>query len=146
MTDASAREAFLAGERLDDVALYLSESFVDDVDSLADRGERTADGVVLVVDGDRGRHVFRSMTGMDAMDFAGTAMQHPGTIADDLASGSCPNASDGPQEHAVQFTFAFAEAQNEEVGGMYAEGAVVHAYVYCSCGTAYSDKWVADEA
>ena len=145
MTDASAREAFLAGERPDDVALYLSESFVDDVASLSDRGERTEDGVVLVVDGDRGRQVFRTMTGMDAMDFAGTAMQNPGTIDADLASGTGPNATDGPQAHEAQFTFAFAEAQNEEVGGLYAEGDVIHAYVYCSCGTAYSDKWVAGD-
>lgn len=145
MTDVSAREAFLAGERPDDVALYLSESFVDDVDSLADRGERTDDGVVLVVDGDRGRHVFRSMTGMDAMDFAGSAMQTPGSIEATLAGGECPNATDGPQDHRPQFTFAFSEAQNDEVGGMYAEGAVVHAYVYCSCGSAYSDKWVAGD-
>lgn len=145
MTDSSVRESFLAGERPDDVALYLSESFVDDVESLADRGERTDNGVVLVVDGDRGRQVFRSMTGMDAMDFAGSAMQNPGTVEATLADGECPNAADGPQDHQPQFTFSFAEAQNEEVGGMYAEGPVVHAYVYCSCGTAYSDKWVAGD-
>jgi hypothetical protein len=139
----SPRDEFLAGERPDDVALYLSESFVDDVDALTDRGERTDEGVVLVVEGDRGRSVFRSMTGMDAMDFAGTAMQNPGTVDRDLTTGECPNAADGPQDHHVEFTFAFAEEQNEDVGGLYAEGNVVHAYVYCSCGTAYADKWVA---
>lgn len=137
--------SFLAGDRPDDVALYLSESFVDDVDALADRGERTDHGVVLVVAGDRGRSVFKSMTGMDAMDFAGRAMQQPGTVAHDLTAGECPNAADGPQDHDVQFTFAFAEEQNQEVGGLYAEGDVVHAYVYCACGTAYADKWVAGE-
>lgn len=145
MTDSSVREAFLAGERPEDVALYLSESFVDNVESLAEQGQRTEDGVVLVVDGDRGRSVFKSMTGMDAMDFAGSAMQNPGTIDHDLTGGECPNAADGAQEHDPQFTFAFAEEQNEEVGGLYAEGDVVHAYVYCSCGTAYSDKWGAGE-
>lgn len=142
MTDSSLA-AFLAGERPDDVALYLSSSFVDDVEALADRGERTDDGVVLVVAGERGRRVFQSMTGMDAMEFAGNAMQHPGTIDHDLTAGECPNAAAGPRDHDVEFTFAFVEAQNKDVGGLYAEGDVVHAYVYCSCGTAYADKWVA---
>jgi len=146
MTDSSVRAAFLAGERPEDVALYLSASFVDNIDSLAEQGQRTEDGVVLVVDGDRGRSVFKSMTGMDAMDFAGNAMQNTGSIDRDLTGGECPNAAEGPQEHTPEFTFAFTEAQNEEVGGMYAEGDVVHAYVYCSCGTAYSDKWLAGEA
>lgn len=41
--------------------------------------------------------------------------------------------------------FAFAEEQNGEVGGLYAEGEVIHAYVACTCGQRYSDKWVADE-
>lgn len=144
MTDSSL-EAFLAGNRPDDVALYLSESFVDNVEALADSGDRTEHGVVLVVEGERGRSVFKSMTDMDAMDFAGTAMQSPGTIDHDLTDGECPNAADGPQDHHVEFTFAFAEEQNEEVGGIYAEGDVVHAYVYCSCGTPYSDKWVAGD-
>jgi hypothetical protein len=31
------------------------------------------------------------------------------------------------------------------VGGLYAEGAVVHAYAHCECGTSYSDRWVVDE-
>lgn len=145
MIDSSVRNAFLTGERPEDVALYLSESFVDNIESLAAQGERTEHGVILIVDGDRGRSVFKSMTGMDAMDFAGSAMQNPGTIDSDLTGGACPNAAEGPQEHDVEFTFAFTEAQNEEVGGLYAEGDVVHAYVYCSCGTAYADKWVAGD-
>jgi hypothetical protein len=31
------------------------------------------------------------------------------------------------------------------VGGVYAEGDVVHAYAQCACGTAYSDRWVVDD-
>jgi hypothetical protein len=31
------------------------------------------------------------------------------------------------------------------VGDIYAEGDVIHGYVSCSCGTAYSDKWVVGE-
>lgn len=162
-------QAFLAGDRPDDVVLFLSDSFVEDTDALADFGERVeraeqssaerasgeqpratddgddVGGVMLVVDGERGRSVFKRMTGMDAMSFAGAAMDNPGSIDRTLAGGDCPEAASGPQEHRPEFVFAFAEAQNEEVGGMYAEGDVIHAYVYCSCGTAYSDKWVAGE-
>ncbi|MFP9191338.1 DUF5807 family protein [Natronosalvus vescus] len=135
-----AREAFLAGERLEDVALFLAESYVSD-DRLADYGETVEGGVLIVVDGERGRNAFNAATGTDAMGFARQAMEHEGIIDDDLAGGTCP---DNPDEgdHAVQFVFAFAEAQNEDVGGVYGEGDVIHAYARCTCGTAYSDRWV----
>ncbi|PSP54908.1 hypothetical protein BRC82_07860 [Halobacteriales archaeon QS_1_67_19] len=136
------REQFLAGERPDDVALYLADSFVDgDGGGLADHGEQVEDGVVLVVEGDQGRSVFKTATGMDAMGFAKRAMGTDGEIDRDLAGGACPDC-----EGAVEFVFAFAEEQNEEVGGLYAEGDVIHAYAYCDCGTPYADKWVADDA
>lgn len=140
-------DAYLAGDRTDDVALYLSESYVSDVDTLADRddAERVADGVVLVVDGERGRSVFQKLTGMSAMDFGSAAMDNPAHVEGDLVGGDCPDATGGPGGHDPEFVFSFAEAQNDDVGGLYAEGDVIHAYVYCSCGTAYSDKWVAGE-
>ena len=139
-------DAYLAGDRTDDVALYLSESYVSDIDTLADRedAERVADGVVLVVDGERGRSVFQSITGMGAMDFGSAAMDNPGHVDSDLSGGECPHAGDG-DEHSARFAFSFAEPQNEEVGGLYADGDVIHAYVYCSCGESYSDKWLAGE-
>lgn len=138
-----SRDEFLAGERLDDVALYLSDDAVDDPGALADRGERVEDGVVLVVDGERGRSAFSAATGTDAMGFAKTAMDRDGEIHRDLTGGGCPE-DDGEGSHAVRFLLAFAEEQNEDVGGIYAEGNVIHAYAQCSCGVAYSEKWVAD--
>jgi len=140
-------DAYLAGDRTDHVALYLAESYVSDVDELADRddAERVGEGVVLVVDGERGRSVFQKITGMAAMDFGSAAMDNPGHVDSDLVGGDCPHAADGPEEHTPEFVFSFAEAQNEEVGGMYADGDVIHAYVYCSCGETYSDKWVAGD-
>lgn len=139
----SKREQFLAGERLDDVAFFLSESFVDDLAELEGRGERVEGGVVIVVEGDRGREAFKAATGIDPMNFAGTAMGTEGHVDSDLAGGVCPNAE--PGSHDIQFTFAFAEGQNEDAGGIYAEGDVVHAYAYCACGTAFSDRWVVGE-
>lgn len=136
----SKREQFLAGERPDDVAFFLAESFVDDLDALEGKGERVEDGILIVVDGDRGREAFRAATGMDAMNFAGAAMGTEGHIDRDLAGATCPSTETGA--HEIQFTFAFAEEQNEEVGGIYAEGDVIHAYAYCACGTAFSEKWV----
>ncbi|WP_132058947.1 DUF5807 family protein [Halorussus amylolyticus] len=132
------REQFLAGDRPDDVALYLADSFVEG-DGLAKHGEDTDRGVVLVVEGEQGRSVFQTATGMDAMGFAKRAMGTDGDIDRDLAGGTCPDCDGDPE-----FIFAFAEAENEEVGGLYAEGDVIHAYAYCDCGTAYADKWVAD--
>jgi hypothetical protein len=135
------REQFLAGERPEDVALFLPDSFVEgDGDGLAQHGEQADDGVVLVVEGDQGRSVFKTATGIDAMGFAKQAMGTEGEISRDLSGGTCPDC-DGD----VEFVFAFAEEQNEEVGGLYAEGDVIHAYAYCDCGTAYSDTWVAGE-
>ena len=136
----SKRERFLAGERPDDVAFFLSESHVGDLDALAEQGERVEDGVLLVVEGDSGRGAFEAATGMDPMNFAGAAMGTEGRIDRDLAGGTCPGTETGA--HEIQFTFAFAEGQNQEVGGIYAEGDVIHAYAYCSCGTAFSEKWV----
>ncbi|WP_254525211.1 DUF5807 family protein [Natrinema caseinilyticum] len=142
------REEFLAGERPDDVALYFADSYVSD-DRLEQFGDRVDDGVLIVVDGERGRNAFRAATGTGAMEFAKSAMNLEGDVDDDLAGGQCPEASDTEASdddgHAVQFVFAFAEERNEDVGGIYAEGDVIHAYAQCTCGTAYSDRWNATD-
>ena len=142
MTDSAT--AFLAGERPDDVAIYLSAAVVDDLEKLDGCGDRAADGLLLIVDGERGRGAYKTATGVDAMAFAKEAMGTEGEIDDELIGGTCPATDGDGDAHDTQFVFAFAEAQNEEVGGLYAEGDVIHAYARCECGTAYSEKWVAD--
>ncbi|MXV60745.1 hypothetical protein GS429_01390 [Natronorubrum sp. JWXQ-INN-674] len=141
---SNPREEFLAGERPEDVALFLADSYVSD-DRLERFGDRVEGGVLIVVDGESGRNAFQAATGTEAMQFAKSAMELEGIIDDDLAGGQCPEAPTD-EDHAVQFVFAFAEEQNEDVGGIYAEGDVVHAYAKCACGTAYSDKWNAADA
>ncbi len=141
MTDD--RREFCAGDRPDDVAIFFAESFVSD-DRLAEFGQQIEGGTLLIVDGEAGRRAFQAATGTGAMEFAGAAMKREGTIDRPLTGGTCPDEGDG-EDHAVEFLFAFAEAQNEDVGGLYAEGAVIHAYVQCACGTAYSDRWLAEE-
>ncbi|ELZ01500.1 hypothetical protein C482_06989 [Natrialba chahannaoensis JCM 10990] len=158
---STPREEFLAGERPDDIALFLAESYVSD-DRLESFGESVEDGVLIIVDGDRGRNAFEAATDSQAMEFAQSAMGLEGLIDSDLAGGRCPErpagdaTSDGDacgegdnhdhnhdhdHEHNIQYVFAFAEEQNEDVGGIYADGDVVHAYAQCSCGTAFSDRW-----
>lgn len=141
----SDREAFLAGDRPDEVAFFLHEDAVSGIDALAETGERTENGVVLVVEGETGRSAFQSATGIDPMAFAQDAMGTDGEIATNLTGGVCP-ASDADEVnspgHEVRFLFAFAEEQNEEVGDLYAEGDVIHAYAACACGERYSQKWV----
>lgn len=133
------REEFLAGERPSDVHVFLNEDAVGDLDALEPHGERVENGIALVMDGEQARDVFRRTTGIDPMALAQEAMGTDGTVARDCASATCPDGEgDG---HAPDFVFAFAEEQNEEVGGIYAEGPVIHAYVACECGTRYSDKW-----
>jgi hypothetical protein len=127
---------FLAGERLDDVAFFLSDQYLDEGGTLADRGEAVDGGVVLVEPGERGRQLFTSGTGLDVMQFAQKAMGVEGHVDRDLAGGESPDGA------PAQFVFAFAEAQNEGVGGIYAEGDVIHAYAYGEDGTAFSDRWV----
>ncbi|MFC6989668.1 DUF5807 family protein [Haloplanus sp. GCM10025708] len=131
-------DEFLAGERLDHVALYLTHEYLDSEGKIANYGEAVDGGVVLVVPGDEGRRLFTAGTGMDAMNFARKAMGTDGHIDRDLTGGDCPG--DGE----VKFVFAFAEEQNEEVGGIYADGDVIHAYAYCDDGTAFSDRWVVE--
>jgi len=140
------REQFLAGEAPDSVVLYLADSTVDDIDTLAERSyaERAEEGVVLIVPGERGRALLPKLVGEDAMDFAGTAMRNESHVDRNLAGGDCPD-DDGEGDHEAAFVFAFAEEENEEVGGRYEEGDVIHAYARCTCGTAYSDRWVVDE-
>ena len=166
------REAFLAGERPDDVAIYVGDAAIDDPDRLAAYGERLDDGVLLVVDGDRGRNVFDSATGVDPMAFARQAMGTTGEIDRELRGGRCPemvgaddreesDREDGDREdgdcqdtdspaaetddvHKLRYLFSFAEAQTDEVDGIYAEGDVIHAYAQCSCGVAYSDRWLVE--
>jgi hypothetical protein len=140
----SAREQFLAGERPDDLALFLAESYLTDPDAVGGHAERVEDGVVLVVDGERGRELFGRVTGVGAMEFAQQAGRE-GHVERDLAGGECPEDGDGG-EHHVEFVLAFAQEQNREAGGLYAEGDVVHAYAYCACGEAYSERWVAGAA
>lgn len=132
-------EDFLSGERLDDVAIYVSAAATDDVGVLTAHGIETENGVVLVVPGERGRRAFSNATGLDPMAFAREAMRTEGAIDSDLASGTCPECGSDD----LRLVFAFAEEQNEGVGGLYAEGDVVHAYARCGCGSAYSDRWVA---
>ncbi len=140
----TALDEFLAGERPDDVAIYLSDDAVTDPDRLVTVGERVPDGVVIVVDGDRGRAAFQSATGVGAMEFAGAAMGRDGEIDRTLTDGRCPDAADDESDHAVRFLLAFAEERDESVGGIYADGDVIHAYAACGCGTAYSEKWVVE--
>jgi hypothetical protein len=169
MTDGS-REAFLAGERPDDVFVYLADRAVSGIETLAEHGQRVNGGIVLVLDAERGRRVVNRATGTEAMDLASAAMDTEGEIdLDPEVAGACPAAAaaepdpgsnpntesadrsavpgPGTSEgtHALQYVFAFAEERNEEVGGIYAEGDVIHAYAVCTCGTAYSDRWVANE-
>ncbi|TKX81915.1 DUF5807 family protein [Halorubrum sp. SD626R] len=141
----SKLDAFLAGERLDDVVFYLNDAYLDDDSRLRNVGTETDGGVRLILDGETGRSAFEAGTGMGAMEFAKTAMGAEGTIARSLDGGECPfsdDAGEDSDDHAVSFVFAFAEAQNEEVGGLYAEGDVVHAYARCACGESYSHKWI----
>ncbi|GAB3420903.1 DUF5807 family protein [Haloparvum alkalitolerans] len=136
-------DAFLSGDRPDDVVLFISDSYLDDDSRLREVGRETDGGVRVVVDGETGRSAFKAGTGMDAMAFAKEAMANEGEIAHTLDGGACPFADEDPEaDHEVRFVFAFAEAQNEEVGGLYAEGDVVHAYAHCACGESYSHKWV----
>jgi len=143
----SKLDEFLAGERLDDVVFYVSDAHLDDDSRLRNVGTETDGGVRLILDGETGRSAFQAGTGMAAMEFAKEAMGTEGTIARSLDGGECPFADeDEPDaEHRVRFVFAFAEAQNEEVGGLYADGDVVHAYAHCTCGGSYSHKWVVGE-
>jgi len=146
-----SRRVFLAGERPDDVLMYFSNDAVDGVDRLAGAGERVADGVVLVVEGERGRAAFQRAVGVDPMEFSQQAGAARSSIAADCTDGVCPDAEDAgadeaePADHAVRFLFAFVQEQNDEVGDIYAEGDVVHGYAQCACGTAYSERWVVSE-
>ena len=142
---AAARyRAFLRGERPDDVLIYLHEEGVGSMDDLLEIGTRVEDGVVLVLPGEDGKAAFERATGLDPMDFAGLAMDTDGDVDDDCAGGGCPDAASDPDsDHYAKFVFAFVEAQNEGVGGIYAEGDVIHGYAACACGTTYSEKWVA---
>ncbi|PSQ56541.1 MAG: hypothetical protein BRD23_09335 [Halobacteriales archaeon SW_9_67_25] len=146
MTD-SDRTAFLAGDRPEDVLAYLSERAVSDPGALKEYGERVADGIVLVLPGDDARGVFQRAAGIDPMAFAKDAMDTAGEVRRDCTGGVCPasRSREGGSDHRARFVFAFAEEQNEAVGGPYAEGDVIHAYVACTCGQRYSDKWVAGE-
>lgn len=174
MTDGrSPRTAFLAGERPDDVLVYLAASAVSGIETLAERGERIGEGIALVLDAERGRRVARRAMGTDPMDLAGRAMSTDGRIDLRAFRGDCPAAGgsaspdaadpentvdpdritdaegDGGEDgksHALKYVFAFAEERNEEVGGIYAEGDVIHAYAVCDCGIAYSDRWVARDS
>lgn len=133
--------AFLSGERPEDVLIYLNDAVVSNADALAEHGDRVDGGTVLVLPGERGRSVFEQIVGVPPMTFAGTAMETDGTVADDCTGGECPNAAtDG--DHRVRVLLAFAEEQNEEAGGLYAAGDVIHAYAGCVCDTTYSDRWV----
>jgi hypothetical protein len=138
------RRQFLDGERPDEVLLFFAESAVSDLGTLTQHGEAVPRGVSLVLDAERGRSAFEGATGVDPMTLAGAAMDAEGAIDLESFAGDCPE-TDGmdADEHAPQFVFAFAEERNEEVGGIYAEGDVIHAYAVCECGGVYSERWVA---
>jgi hypothetical protein len=145
MTDGD-REAFLAGDRPDDVHVYLDETAVSNPDALESHGERVDGGIVLVLPGETARSLFQQAAGIDPMAFAREAMDTEGEVFPDCTGGICPASDgDGSDDHRARFVFAFAEEQNEEAGDLYAEGDVIHAYVACACGERYSEKWVAGQ-
>ena len=137
-------QAFLAGERLDDVAIFIDERQLGDDHNLGEAGAEVDTGIVLVVPGEAGRNAFQGATGIGAMEFAKEAMGRDGEIESTLAGGVCPDDDgDDGETHTIEFVLSFAEAENEEVGGLYAEGDVIHAYAHCSCGVNFSHKWLA---
>lgn len=138
----SQREEFLTGARPADVHIFLHESALSNAEALASHGEAVGAGTVLVLDGEKARSTFQTATGIDPMEFAQEAMGTDGEIDEECTDGICPDGTG--EEHYPKFIFAFAEEQNEAVGGLYAEGPVIHAYAACACGTRYSDKWVAE--
>lgn len=136
-------DAFRDGDRHDDVVIYLSDAFLDPGSKLYEMGEAREEGVLLVVPGEKGRDAFQAGTGMEAMEFAGAAMDRDGDIAATLDAGVCPDTSVAADDtHELEFVFAFTEPENPDVGGLYADGDVLHAYAHCACGTSYSHKWV----
>lgn len=136
-------DAFRDGNRHDDVAMYLSDAFLDQGSKLYEMGETREKGVLLIVPGEKGRNAFQAGTGMKAMEFAGAAMDREGDIAATLDAGHCPDTgAETDSSHDVEFVFAFTEPENPDVGGLYADGDVLHAYAHCACGTSYSHKWV----
>ena len=137
------RRAFLAGDEPDEVLIFFAESAVSDLGSLSQHGEQVSRGVVLVLEAERGRSAFEGGTGIDPMALASSAMKAEGDLDLESFEGACPEGDD--DEHAPRFVFAFAEEQNADVGEIYAEGDVIHAYAVCECGAAYSDRWVVDE-
>ena len=137
-------EQFLAGERLDDVAIHIDEGQLGDDHNLGSAGSEVDTGIVLVVPGEAGRNAFQAATGIGAMEFAKEAMGRDGEIESRLAGGVCPDGDgDDSEPHNIEFVLSFAEAKNEEVGGMYEDGDVIHAYAHCSCGVNFSQKWLA---
>jgi hypothetical protein len=84
------------------------------------------------------------------MSFAGRARDRESHVDRDCTGGVCPDAGAGDdgdrtEDHHVRFLFSFAEAEQPDGDGIYTEGDVVHAYAQCSCGVAYSDRWVVGE-
>lgn len=153
----TARSEFLAGERPDDIAIYLADEHLRNAEALADRAERVEGGYVLVLEGERGRRVFQKVAGEAPMEFAQEATEREGPIERGLTGGVCPEGdgdtdtdtdvdadahSDAGADHAVRFVLAFAQEQTDDVGGLYEEGDVIHAYARCSCGASFSDRWV----
>ena len=138
-------DGFLAGDRLEDVAIYINDTVLGDDHNLGSAGEELDTGIVLVIPGETGRNAFEQATGIGAMEFAKEAMGREGHIEPDLSGGVCPDYDDGEDSdaHRTEFVLSFAEAQNEEVGGLYEEGDVIHAYAHCSCGVNFSQKWLA---
>jgi len=140
------QEAFLAGRCPDHVGIYHAEETLTDRGSIERFGERVAGGVMLVVEGDRGRAAFEKAIGEDPMAFARSAGDRDGRVDRDITGGSCPESvgEDGDDEggHRAQVIFAFVQEQLDDADGIYTEGDVMHAYVRCACGVDYSEKWL----
>jgi hypothetical protein len=136
------RAEFLAGARPQDVVLYFANEAVDDPEQLAEHGETVEGGLVLTLPGEQGRSVFQTATGTDPMAFARQASGVEATVDADLLGGTCPDEGDD-DTHDARFLFAFSEDQKEDMEGLYERGDVIHAYVQCECGTAYSERWLA---
>ena len=134
-------DEFLAVNRHDDIVLFLSEHVVDEHSAIRDQALSVETGCVLTISGTRAQQIVESAIGMGPMAFAKKAMGTRVHVDRELKDAACPS---GHTDHETEFILAFSEAENQAVGGLYAQGPVIHAYTQCSCGALAADKWVAD--
>ncbi|WP_254280489.1 DUF5807 family protein [Haloarcula marina] len=138
-----SHEQFIAGNRPGHIMLFQHENATSLPDDASKVAKNAAEGKMIIQPAVMARDLIDKVLVPNISQFTELSQKRQGNIEPYLTSGDCPEAnSNHDEDHIIEQLFAFVQPKHNSLGGIYADGDVMHAYARCSCQVHYSDRWV----